>query len=205
MASISLKYKNKQGTLTAPGDVDLGAMIPIATTTVGAGGSSTITFSSIPQNYEHLQIRGIARSTATTSTTGYSDSAFIRFNNDGSANYAAHHLDGNGSAYDVGADTSSTSAIIWDLGGAFTTQTANSFEVFVYDILDYSNTFKYKTLRVLGGADYNGYGRISIQSGLWQNTSAVNTITITNSVNFAQYSHFALYCIKRAEIGRAHV
>ncbi len=36
----------------------------IATTTVGAGGTSTITFSSIPSTYTHLQIRGIGRSDA---------------------------------------------------------------------------------------------------------------------------------------------
>ena len=33
----------------------------IATVTVGAGGTSTITFSSIPTGYTHLQIRGIAQ------------------------------------------------------------------------------------------------------------------------------------------------
>ena len=54
MASISLKYKSKQGTLTAPGDVDLGAMIPLMTTTVGSGGSSTITFSSIQIGRAHV-------------------------------------------------------------------------------------------------------------------------------------------------------
>ena len=36
----------------------------IGTTTVGAGGSSSITFSSIPATYTHLQIRGIASNTA---------------------------------------------------------------------------------------------------------------------------------------------
>ena len=61
MGSISLKTKSKSNNLTAPGDVDLGAMIPIATSTVGAGGVATVTFSSIPANYEHLQLRYITR------------------------------------------------------------------------------------------------------------------------------------------------
>ena len=48
MASISLKNKSKSGNLTAPGDVDPGAMIPIATSTVSSA-TATVTFSSIPQ------------------------------------------------------------------------------------------------------------------------------------------------------------
>ena len=56
MASISLKNKSKSGNLTAPGDVDLGAMIPIATTTLASGAASII-FTDIPTNYEHLQLR----------------------------------------------------------------------------------------------------------------------------------------------------
>ena len=51
MASISLKYKSKSGNLTAPGDVDLGAMIPLMTAT--PSGTGTVTFSNIPQSYEH--------------------------------------------------------------------------------------------------------------------------------------------------------
>ena len=31
----------------------------IATTTVGAGGSSSISFTSIPSTYTHLQVRGL--------------------------------------------------------------------------------------------------------------------------------------------------
>ena len=38
----------------------------IATTTVGAGGTSTVTFSSIPSTYSHLQVRVIARSAGTS-------------------------------------------------------------------------------------------------------------------------------------------
>ena len=36
----------------------------IATTTVGSGGASSITFSSIPATYAHLQIRGIFKPSA---------------------------------------------------------------------------------------------------------------------------------------------
>ena len=38
----------------------------IATVTVGAGGSSSISFTSIPSTYKHLQIRAITRDTGTS-------------------------------------------------------------------------------------------------------------------------------------------
>ena len=43
-----------------------GAYESIASTTVGSGGVSTITFSSIPDTYKHLQIRYTARVTGST-------------------------------------------------------------------------------------------------------------------------------------------
>ena len=193
MASISLKYKSKSGNLTAPGDVDLGAMIPIATTVVGSGGSSTITFSSIPNTYEHLQIRAIARSAGGSSEDEYR----IRLNGDTGNNYSWHYLLGNGSAASASASTTTERIIVRQMP---TTVQSAGFGVLIIDILDYSNTNKYKTLRALGGYDVNGSGTVSLNSGLWQNTTAVSTITIANerTVNFLEYSHFALYGIKRA-------
>jgi hypothetical protein len=50
---LGILASGMSGNLWAPGkDFD-----SIATTTVGAGGASTITFSSIPSTYRHLQIR----------------------------------------------------------------------------------------------------------------------------------------------------
>ena len=55
--------------------------------------ASTITFSSIPSDYTHLQIRGIARSAST------GGSMRIDFNSDANgANYARHLLMGDGSS-----------------------------------------------------------------------------------------------------------
>ena len=75
---------------------------------------------------------------------------------------------------------------------------ANMFGSGVIDILDYANTNKYKTVRTLSGDDKNGSGYVVFGSGLWQNTNAVSTITLTNhgATNFQQYSSFALYGIK---------
>jgi hypothetical protein len=194
MASISLKYKSKQGSLTAPGDVDPGAMIPIATTTLSTA-TATVTFSSIPQEYEHLQIRMITRSTNTASTGG--DWVFIRFNGDTGSNYTWHRLYGSGASGSADAATSQTSTRVGVSPRDGTT--ASAYGAGVCDILDYTNTNKYTTQRSLVGNDRNGSGEIVLYSGLWLNTNAITTITLLpEQDNFKQYSSFALYGIKRA-------
>lgn len=163
----------------------------IATATVGSGGSSTITFSSIPQTYTHLQLRIIARNTVADYETK------IRVGNgsaDSGSNYADHYLLGNGASMFVNATTSATSALLGIEGN-----TTSNYAAYVCDILDYANTNKYKTFRTLNGVDKNGSGSIRLASCLWQSTSAIDTIYLFhNSGNFDQYSHFALYGIKGA-------
>jgi len=167
----------------------------IATVTVGSGGSGSISFTSIPGTYAHLQIRYIAddnRSGVTVNSVGG------YFNADNTAsNYYWHHLDGDGSSASAGANTG-ISGLALNFG--FSTganASANIFGVSVVDILDYANTNKYTTMRLLTGADLNGSGTVRFGSGLWKNTAAVTDITILPvSSTFQQYSHFALYGIK---------
>ena len=164
----------------------------IATVTVGAGGSSSISFTSIPSTYKHLQIRGIGR----TARSNADDNAYIRFNSDTGNNYAWHSLYGTGSGVTAYAVSSTNYGQILATSAASTT--ASVFNGSVIDILDYANTSKYKTVRALSGFDANGSGIIYFNSALWQNTNAITQIDlagITGS-NWAQYSSFALYGIK---------
>jgi hypothetical protein len=155
----------------------------IATVTVGAGGQSTISFTSIPSTYKHLQLRGILNDTG-----GGGYNAFVQLNSDTGANYAWHYLQGNGATAGAGAATSTTSFIIGKTGYT------NGNGATVVDILDYQNTNKYKTARSLNGIDFNNSsGVLFYSSGLWQNTAAITTISVTNSSGtFGQYSQFAL-------------
>ena len=166
----------------------------ISTVTVGSGGSSTITFSSIPSTYTHLQVRAISR----TGRSAGNDPMYIRFNCDTANNYAWHAIEGNGSA--VTAYGYGTQGQGWVYLSADTVSPANVFGASVTDILDYTNTNKYKTVRNLGGVDNNGSGTVGFNSDLWQSTSAITSITFTNlsGTNFSQYSSFALYGIKGA-------
>lgn len=166
----------------------------IATVTVGAGGASSIAFSSIPSTYKHLQIRGIFRST----TTGGADNVAFRLNSDSGANYATHALIGNGSSASAAAFTGNTYGYL-PSASPDSGDTTGIFGAAVIDILDYSNTSKNTTVRALNGYDDNGsnaYRRVQLSSNLWLNTAAVNDVTFYNSANFAQYSSFALYGIK---------
>lgn len=164
----------------------------ISTVTVGAGGQSTITFSSIPQTYTHLQIRGIARSNS--GSLGVN----LKFNSDAATNYSQHSLEGNGSTASSAGNT--TSAPNYMTYMAPSTYTANVFAVGVIDILDYTNINKYKTVKSLAGVDNNGSGVVALLSENWRSTNAITTIDLIpqGSNSFVQYSTFALYGIKAA-------
>jgi hypothetical protein len=160
----------------------------IATVSVGAGGSTSIDFTSIPSTYQHLQIRGILLNLTTQ------PQMLVRFNSDSASTYSRHQIEGNGSTASGGAAANATS-IIHFINGIESTSTAGSS--FVLDILDYKDTNKFKTTRALAGTDKNGTGQVFLVSGNWRNTNAINAITLLpNTSNFAQHSHFALYGIK---------
>ena len=171
---------------------NLGDFESIATTTVGVGGQSTITFSDISAKYKHLQLRYIAR----TDRAQLQDYLLLRFNSDTGSNYSYHKLVGDGSSATSAAATSQTSIELALTAGG--TATASIFGAGSIDILDYADTNKYKTTRTLDGLDRNGSGFVTLTSGNWRSTSAVSTITITSygAANFVQYSSFALYGIK---------
>jgi hypothetical protein len=160
----------------------------IATTTVGSGGASSITFSSIPSTYQHLQIRGIGG----TTNTGALDFAAVTFNSDTGANYSWHRIVGDGSGVATAA-AAPASYVLTFCGGTTT------FGPLVLDILDYDDTNKYKTTRSLSAAENNGSGNeyILYTSGNWRNTNAITSITITGVFGtFRQYTSYALYGIK---------
>lgn len=172
----------------------------IQTVTVGASPVSTITFSSIPSTYTHLQIRGIAVAND-SSTPSSADYVKVTFNSDTGANYSWHPIHGNGSsASSAGYANYSSMFLGWVNGYG---SMANNVSPTIIDILDYKDTNKYKTCRSLSGYDFNGSGAdqfISWWSGNWRSTAAISTITLEIRMGFQykQYTKFALYGIKVA-------
>lgn len=186
MPIISLSNKTRSRSLLAgnpyfvPGDYE-----SIATGNPN-GSQSNITFSSIPSTYKHLQIRGIASNSTTDQWS------FISFNGNLTAsNYYSHDLAGNGSTVTASA-LSGTS-----LGAyAFVTSNNAAYGAFVIDILDYNDTNKNKTIRILSGRDLNGSGEVRITSGVFLSTAAITSIAINASNNWRSGSQFALYGIR---------
>lgn len=169
----------------------------IATAT-STGSSATLTFSSIPSTYQHLQIRGIIRNAnAGAGVNGIK----ITVNSDTGANYAYHVLYGNGTSAVASASTSQNN--IYANIGLGNGNAADLFSPVIIDLLDYQSTTKNKTFRIFGGNDTNTASTsytIELQSGLWMSTSAVTSITLqpNSAVNFVNKTTFALYGIKGA-------
>jgi hypothetical protein len=172
-----------------------GAYDSIATTTVGAGGAASITFSSIPSTYTHLQVRFFARSSVR-------ERIDLTFNSDtGATQYTAHRLYGvfDGTNMVTASEARTDKAAIWLMSASGVPTSTSVFAGGVLDVLDYANTNKYKTTRNLAGYDDNGTtGQfITLESGFWKSTSAISSLTMTMASGlFQQYSSFALYGIK---------
>jgi hypothetical protein len=152
----------------------------IATYTVGSGGSSGISFTSIPSTFKHLQIRCMVKNSTFASM-------YMEINGDTGANYSFHRMYGDGSS------------VVASGGGGYSFAlcgiTGTQFGSTVIDILDYTNTNKNTTVKSLSGYDDNGSGYVGLWSGAWYNTNAVSSINLVAST-FQQYSQIALYGIK---------
>jgi hypothetical protein len=174
----------------------------ISTVTVGAGGASSIDITNIPQTYTHLQLRFFARTNRSTYNV---DEVYIYANADTTlTNYAGHYLWPNnnnfpGTVVSGGGANFPTPYIVGANNGNA------PFGGWVVDILDYTNTNKFKTIKGLGGADSNGDVATfccmpELCSSLWKNTNAITSLRINMGfgTSFNQYSSFALYGIKVA-------
>ena len=171
----------------------------ISTVSVGSGGQTTISFTSIPQTYKTLQIRGSIRSTASGGVNNVG--TYMRFNGDTGSNYIWHEIYANSSS--VGGYSQNDSSIYVEPFTVDNGSTSGIFANFICDIINYSDASVYTASKTLAGDDLNGAGSgsqggwLASLAGLWMNNSAVSQIDLNlESGNFAQYSHVALYGIK---------
>ena len=161
----------------------IGDFESIATQTIGTA-TTSVTFSSIPQTYTHLQLRH-------TGFYSVSNNMYMRYNGDTTAaNYSWHHFWGDG------ANPNSNGGISAGFNYVGYATNATNPMVFVSDILDYSKTTKSKTIKTLTGQDNNGSGEVALWSGAYFPTTAISSITIiAGSGNININSKFALYGI----------
>jgi hypothetical protein len=162
-----------------------------------ASATNTITFTNIPQTYTHLHIRASLQANG-PGAGSYGDFAY--FNSDSTESYQRHGLFGDGSSAGSYATSGSSDN---SKGGFFTYwgTTGSIFAAGVADILDYSNTNKFKTVRSITGTDNNGSGGIVFTSCLWRKTAGITSITFQPNLGFGAFvynpgSTISLYGVK---------
>lgn len=160
-------------------------MTPIATITLTSA-TTTVTFSSIPQNYTDLRI--VAAPIGTVSIQIKS-----RLNGDSGTNYSNTQLVGDGTTI-----TSARESNVAHIGFDYWYGANSSGGIVTLDLMNYANTTTYKTLIARSGVGNAGtYTTV----GLWRNTTAVNSfqfIVRNNTDTFAAGSTFTIYGIKAA-------
>jgi hypothetical protein len=165
----------------------------LASSTVGAGGTSAITFNNIPQNYTDLVLK------LSTRQSGASSATTIRMGFNGStvAIYNYRHIQGDGgsasSSSGTGATNTSNETVVNDGAGA----TANTFasgEVYIPNYTS-ANAKSWSADSVQENNASVAYSRLT--AGLWNNLTAINRISLVDSEgNFVQYSTAYLYGIR---------
>lgn len=146
---------------------DTSTEVAIATTTLSSG-ADTITFNSISGSYTDLKLVLVAKSQPTNNRF-----PAIRFNSDSGANYARIRLAGNGSTVSTTSSTSETSITVLQTG------MDDTYPVLItFDIFNYSGSTN-KTVLWTASEDDNGSGSVIRGIGLWRNTGAITSITLT--------------------------
>jgi hypothetical protein len=159
--------------------------VKIAAVTVGAGGSASMTFSSIPQTYTDLKLVISGRSS--DGNFGY----LIRLNNALSP-YSGRWLEAVSSSVTSYANSNA-------LGGYldYSTQTADTFSSSEAYIPNYTGS-NYKSYSIETMQESNSATGVYSAMGaqLWSDTSAITSIVLTINTLFVQHTTATLYGIK---------
>lgn len=169
-----------------------------------SSGDTHVTFSSIPDTYQHLYLVGSARSTRSS----YADGSRVFFNGRDTMNppdYSNTAIIAWGpsspGAWDSVGDPSSDIAYSMDSPGASTE--SNMFSTSHLWILDYAATDKYTG--TIGGSSSPGFSGdtndylMTMCHGHLRHTEAIHTIRVQNGVgNYAVGTAFTVYGINSA-------
>lgn len=161
--------------------------VKIASVTVGAGGSSTIDFTSIPSTYTDLCLKLSARS-----TSAGAEAAIIEFNGS-TTGFSGKRLAGEGTG---GATTDTLTNIRAAINtAADTSSTFSNGEFYVPNYAGSAN----KSVSLDMVLENNATAAVqSLVAGLWSNTAAITSIKLSLNAggSFVQYSTATLYGIK---------
>lgn len=138
--------------------------------------TTSISFSSIPQTYKHLQIKGSIKSLGGGSG---SVNMLLRFNADTGQSYRTMQYSADGNSFNGASSQSTGSSIIVSRTKG---EEADQPPVpFILDIFDYSSTSRKKAVKGFYGSVYLNTGTvnyITFPIGFWNNTSAITSISL---------------------------
>lgn len=164
---------------------------PIATTTLGSS-QTTVTFSSIPSTYTDVILQATMLQTGSATDTN----GFIQLNST-TTGYSRTGLRGNGSTA-TSFRSSNDDRLFFSVDSS-----ASDWVFSTFQFMNYSNITTYKTVL---SRQNKPSSIVDAVVYLWQNTAAIDTISITASDNrgsgsadqFAAGSTFTLYGIASA-------
>jgi len=164
----------------------------IQTTTLSSSQTS-LTFSSISQNYTDL----VLVSSVVGDRSANADSLAIRFNGDSSSIYAYIYAIGETSSGPA-SNKATSQTNIW-IGNFISNSVANPSAT-ITNIQNYSNTSTNKTILTRNNAIASAYNIVGMIVGNWASTAAITSITVRSETgnNFLSGSTFTLYGIKAA-------
>lgn len=167
----------------------------LAEVTVGAGGASTIDFTSIPSTYTDLLLKVSLRDSRSGANLNNVQVSL----NGSSSGYSERLLYGNGTAASTATNSGSTYWQYQYVPSA--SATASIFSNWEIYIPSYTNTSINKSGYIDSATENNATNSIvALNSVLWSNTSAVNRVTLNpdGAYTFPQYSTAYLYGITKS-------
>lgn len=173
-------------------------MYAIASQIITTNNVGSFSFTNIPQDFQHLQIRTNVR---LTGNRGFGNQVRAFYNNDSTnGNYTWHSLGGNSSS--AFSEYYATDGIVLSWVTSDNVATNNSFSVGITDILDYSSTSKLKITRTITGENMNdGNGLVALFSSAWNNSgSGINRIDFNWGGTLAAGSRVDLYGINSTTV-----
>lgn len=193
------------GILAVAGAAAAAPAYELISTSLVSSDTTSVTLSSIPQTYKHLQVRWTGRNNQSWGSDGSSPGFWVQINGVTASSYSTHRLIGNGSSVSSGANSALNYIRFTNvLANAFSP--ASAFGAGVIDLLDYSNTVTNKSIRMLAGYNSNSteIGGVTLASGAIYSTSAISSITLgagngpAGGGQFVSGSRFSIYGIKGA-------
>lgn len=173
----------------------MATFIKIATVEVGAGGASSMDFSSIPSTYTDLVLKVSSRDTNATGNNGF---VTVQFNGSTSG-YSNRWIRGAGSGTPI-SSMGLTTGIDGGIGQAMDSagNTASTFANVEFYIPNYAGSTN-KSVSNDSVSEENGTtAYMGLNAGLWSNTAAITSISIKPTTLFAQYSTATLYGISKS-------